>query len=116
MPFPDDEIQEIKICFPKIALAEEGGIAYLILRDCAMPEGCEPRATDALLCPTGREGYSSRLFFAQKINHKGKGQNWNPPGGVVILDRLWWAVSWKIAPSNQRLLSKVVAHLEAFKQ
>ena len=96
-------------------MAEECGITYLLLPQCTLPGGCQPPVLDTLLCPTCRDGYPSRLFLAQKVIHKGKGQNWNPKGSVVILGREWWAISWKIAPGNDRLLSKVAAHLDALK-
>ena len=115
MSFPDDQVKELKACFPGVAVAEEGGVNYLLLPQCKLPNGCEPAVLDALLCPTSRDGYTSRLFLAQKVVHKGRGQNWNPAGSVVIFGREWWAVSWKIAPGNDRLLGTVAAHLEAFK-
>lgn len=115
MSFPDDQIQELKACFPNVAIGKEGDIEYLLLPQCQLPDGCEPPVLDALLCPTSRDGYPSRLFFAEKVIHKGKGQNWNPKKSVVILGREWWAISWKIAHGNERLLSKVIAHEEALK-
>ena len=115
MPFQDDQIEELKRCFPGVSVGEEGGAEYLLLPQCNLPEGCEPAVVDLLLCPTSRDGYPSRLFLAVKAKHRGKGQDWNPKGSVVILGREWWAVSWKIQPGNERLLSKVAAHLEAFK-
>ncbi len=115
MSFPEDQIRELKACFPGAAVAEEAGIQYILLPQCELPEGCEPRVLDVLLCPTKREGYPSRLFLAQKVTHKGKGQNWNPKSSVVILGREWWSLSWKIPTGNDRLLSKVAAHLTALK-
>lgn len=114
MIFTDDEIQELKAIFPGVAMSEEGGIKYLLLSQCRLPDGCDPPVLDVLLCPTKLDGYPSRLFLAEKVKHQGKGQNWNPKDGVVILGRKWWAISWKIASGNERLLSKVIAHLEAF--
>lgn len=115
MDFPEDELNELKICLPRISLAEEGGKAYLRIEELKLPEGCQPDTVTALLCPVEHSGYSSRLFLAKQISHKGKGTNWNVTG-VIILGESWWAVSWKINPANSRLLSKLQAHLGAFMQ
>jgi hypothetical protein len=115
LSFPADEVAELKLCYPNIAVAEEGGVTYVQVSQLELPADCVPGTVDALLCPTARDGYPSRLFLNHKVMHKGKGQNWNPKGSTVILGREWWAISWKIAPGNDRLLSKVAAHLEALK-
>ena len=115
MTFPDDQIKELKALAHDISMADEGGVTYLLLPQCVLPEGCEPSVVDLLLCPTPRDGYPSRLFLSKQVTHKGKGQNWNPKSSVVILGREWWAVSWKINHANDRLISKVASHIEAFK-
>ena len=114
MLFPADEIEELKLLNPNLSLAEEGGRAYIRIDGLRLPAGCLPATMTALLCPSPHSGYTSRLFLSQQIAHKGRGQNWNAQG-VVILGQKWWAVSWKIAIENKRLLSKLQAHLEAFK-
>lgn len=113
--FPDDEVEELKRCHPNVAIAEEGGIAFLRFEELKLPEGCQPASVAALLCPSDHSGYTSRLFLACKVQHKGKGTNWNADG-LVILGQRWWAASWKIDAGNRRLLSKLQAHLAAFGQ
>lgn len=113
MPFPADEIEELKLFNPNLSLAEEGGRSYIRIEGLWLPAGCQPNTVTGLLCPLDHSGYTSRLFLSHQIDHKGRGQNWNAQG-VVILGQKWWAVSWKIAQENKRLLSKLQAHLGAF--
>ena len=115
MSFPSDEIEELKSCFAGLSTASEGGTAFILIPEMSLPAGCEPKVVDALLCPAPRDGYTSRLFVSAKITHQGKGQNWNPAPGVVILGRQWWAVSWKAQDSNKRLSAMLASHLEAFR-
>ena len=113
MAFPADEVEELKLFNPRVSLAEEGGRAYIRIEGLQLPTGCQPDTVTALLCPSEHSGYTSRLFLSQQIDHKGRGKNWNAQG-ILILGQKWWAVSWKIAPGNKRLLGKLQAHLGAF--
>jgi len=112
MAFPDDQIAELKRLCPEVHLCEEAGCAYLLLPGLNLPEGCEPATSDALLCPTARDGYSSRLFFAEKVKSPTE-RNWNATG-VRIAERSWHAFSWKANP-NLRLAQMVAAHLGALR-
>jgi hypothetical protein len=109
MGFPDDQIEELKRFFPEIQAAQEGGITYLLLRDASLPATCTPARTDLLLCPAERDGYPSRLYFAQRPSSK-TGLNWN--GNIRLLERQWSAYSWKVAP-GLRLVQMVLEHLRA---
>lgn len=112
MTIPQEQLDELKRVYSDIATAEEGGRAYIRINKLSLPRGCSPQVVTALLCPVPRDGYESRLFFSQAIQHKGKGTNWNAKG-VCILGENWWAFSWKIGSANQTLISKVLGHLEA---
>jgi hypothetical protein len=113
--FPDEQIAAVKRVFPDISVAPEGSFNFMLIEQLKLPTGCEPQIVDALLCPTQRDGYPSRLFLSQQIAHKGRGQNWNPKHSVVILGRSWWAVSWKTTRANQTLLEMIMDHLDAFR-
>jgi hypothetical protein len=112
------QVAQLKVYFPKLSSFEEGeGDAkkiYVLIEALELPEGCQPRQVEGLLCPSARDGYTSRLFLSQKVKHKGRGINWNADG-VQIGNRPWWAVSWKTGTENLTLLGMVMAHLEAFK-
>jgi hypothetical protein len=112
MNFPTDQVEELKAAFPAVFSAEEGGITYFLIQNLPLPNGTEPVATDALLCPTAdRHGYPSRLFFAQQVKSQ-KPLNWNT-NGVRILERNWYAYSWKINQQGLRLMQILALHLKA---
>jgi len=113
--FPADQIDALKSAYSTLSLIEEGSFKFILIEGLKLPDGCEPRMVNGLLCPMHRDGYPSRLFLSLKIIHRGKGQNWNPPGGSIIQGQQWWAVSWKTTRPNQTLLEMVLDHLEAFR-
>lgn len=114
MSFATNEIDELKQCFDGLSACAEGGISFLLIPSLSLPAGCDPAVVDALLCPSQRDGYSSRLFLSTKVAHRGRGQNWNS-NDVMICGRRWWAVSWKAQESRKRLSAILAAHLEAFR-
>lgn len=112
MEFPREEIEELVKIYPKVQMAEESGLTYFFLPNLDLPENCIPDKLDALFCPMNRDGYKSRLFFADKITGCPE-RNWN--GQARILDRTWVAMSWNINP-NQRLIQLICSHLDALKK
>jgi hypothetical protein len=110
--FRPDEIAEMKAAFAGLLAASEGGTDFILIRSLKLPAGCDPSVADALLCPSVRDGYPSRLYLSTRISHKGLAQNWN--ADQIILGRLWFAVSWRVDQSASRLLAILAAHLEAF--
>ena len=113
MAFDESQITELKHYYPDIVSVNEGGTAFILIRNLKLPKGCTPEIVNALLCPSPRDGYTSRLFLSQQIAHAGQGKNWNA-AGVVIAGQKWWAVSWKTGQANLRFLGMVIAHLLAF--
>src|SRR5947209_272789 len=111
MSLPDDQVAELKVFYPEVLSAKEGGITYLLLPSASLPSGCSPLRMDLLLCPFERDGYPSRLYFSERVNCP-KGLNWN--SGLRVLERNWFAFSWKIAP-GLRLLQMVQEHLRALR-
>jgi hypothetical protein len=114
MSFPEDQVAELKLLCPDVSEVEEAGCKYLLLPGLNLPDECSPARTDALLCPSARDGYPSRLFFAERVQSKAKAEpNWNA-NGVRIAERNWHAFSWKTNP-NLRLAQMVAAHLRALR-
>ncbi len=113
MSFEQTQLDELKSYYPKIASTKDGEVEFILIEDLQLPDGCEPKVVKALLCPSSRDGYSSRLFLSAQINHKGPGQNWNAKG-VSIANQNWWAVSWQTNQTGLSLLGMVTAHLQAF--
>lgn len=114
MTLPDEDVAELKDMFPEAQSATEGGFVYVLLPGVSLPDHCSPARVDLLLCPMSRgDGYPSRLFFSQQIQTRGS-LNWNAQG-VRILDRNWWAYSWKVNQGGLRLTQVVACHLTALK-
>lgn len=112
MPINDDEVRELVRHHPGVEEATEGGVTYYLIPGLRLPEGCTPAVVDALLCPTAREGYPSRLFLSTAVSCR-TARNWNA-SNVRILERNWFAISWKVNASL-RLAQMVAAHLEALR-
>ncbi|MGC4033249.1 MAG: hypothetical protein QM754_16255 [Tepidisphaeraceae bacterium] len=110
MSFPEDQIVELKALYPGLTRFAEAGTTYLLLPAAKLPDGCSPERTDLLLCPTARDGYPSRLFFAERVEC-GKSLNWN--GNARIVERNWQAYSWKVNRNDLRLAQLVTSHLRA---
>ena len=114
MPLPPDQVEELKLLAANLAVCTEGGSDFIFLPRSVLPDGCSPGGTDLLLCPTPRDGYNSRLFFAEKVQPPEKpGRqplNWN--GSVRIAERNWLAFSWRTPPAL-RLAQMLSIHLKA---
>src|SRR5258708_3894593 len=83
---------------------------YILLPQLRLPDGCTPAVVDALLCLSARDGYPTRLFYSQQIGCK-NALNWNAQN-VPILQRNWFAYSWKDVASG-RPIGVLAQHLKA---
>jgi len=107
-----EQIDEMKAICPELFVCEEGKVTYYLLKNLKLPEGCAPAVVDALLRPvSGGDGYPSRLFFSAQIKGKTE-RNWNGLN-VRILDRNWFAYSWRLNSEGQRLAQILANHLRA---
>lgn len=114
MSYPEDQVAELKLLCPGVCEVKEAGCTLYFLPGLILPDGCSPALTDALLCPSARDGYASRLFFAERmVSEAAAVPNWNA-NGVRIAERNWHAYSWKTNP-NLRLAQMVAAHLRALR-
>lgn len=112
MEFPEEQVEELKEICPEAEQFAEGGISYFFLPKLSLPEGCSPTQVDALLCPTGNHGYTSRLFLSQRISSR-EARNWSTK--ARIRERNWEAISWKIPETNLRLAQILALQLRAFR-
>lgn len=112
MNFPESEIKELKSIAPDLSYAQEGGQTYILIKDLPLPDGCTPAVSDVLLCPKGRDGYESRLFFPAKITG-GPIRNWN--GNLRVLDKNWFAFSWRVE-GGLRLAEMLLVHLTGLRK
>src|SRR5689334_2709932 len=106
MTFDPTQVDELRSLFGFVSCAKEGGVTLLALPLVQLPEGCTPSPIEALLCPTPRDGYDSRLYFADRVNSRVE-RNW---AQHRVLDRNWWAFSWRTSP-GLRLAQMVAIHL-----
>lgn len=113
MSYPEDQLAELKRLCPDAASGTEGGIVYFLLPGLGLPDGCSVAQADTLLCPTPRDGYSSRLFFDRVVASR-QPLNWHMQN-VRILDRNWNVYSWKVNRTGLRLAQMVLEHLRALR-
>ena len=111
MPYPDDQIAELKRCCQTVSQYEEGGVTYFLLEGLHLPAVCTPPSCDGLLCPTPHSGYPARLFFSVQVQGRYP-RNWN--GNARIAERNWYAFSWQLNNANIRLVDLVVEFLSGF--
>ncbi len=104
-----DAFSELQRQFPGAKQCQEGGTIFYFIPSLRLPAGCVPEQTDALLCPTARDGYPSRLFFAVRVEGP-EVRNWN--GNSYILSRQWYAFSWADI-QGLSLVDLVFAHVRA---
>lgn len=109
MIFPEDQVDELKSIAPILRYTEEGSYTYIFIENLQLPEGCTPSIVNALLCPTPREGYESRLFFSVQITGCPV-RNWN--GNIRVLGTNWFAISWRTL-GGLRLRDMLIVHLKA---
>jgi hypothetical protein len=112
--YPDDEIAELQKLARRIQLFNEGGTPFFLLEGMTLPDGCSPPTMDSLLCPVGRDGYTSRLYFAEQAKSTRGQPNWTG-GPFRIIERNWLAYSWNPQRSDLRLAQLVANHLRAFR-
>jgi hypothetical protein len=110
---PEDQLREVAALYPGTATAREGGVIFVLLPNVPLPDGLTPTHADLLLCPVERDGYQCRLYFGAAIQG-GPPQNWHVQG-VRILERPWWAFSWRV-PQGLRLAQMVEAHLHGLRR
>lgn len=111
----EDQLKEVKKYFGEVAVAKEGGIEYVLIKNAPMPLGCTPNHTDVLLCTGPRDGYPSRLFFAQKVEGLGT-RNWHPTT-FFILNQNWFAFSLNFTHTSDLTLAQAIqTHLSAFRE
>ncbi len=108
-----DGLEEIKRVCTEARLEHEAGLPYIFLPCLELPVGCEPRVVDCLLCLGTRDGYPSRLFFAERVM-TAHGLNWNAHG-TRILGRSWSAFSWKLTTNSLRPAQVLAAHMRALR-
>jgi len=110
--FSQEQVEELKLFCPDARPHVEGGTTYFFLPGLRLPDGCSPAQMNALLCPTGHHGYTSRLLFEGQFSSR-QARNWH--FNAHILGRNWAAISWNIPATGLRLAQILAEHLRAFR-
>lgn len=106
-PFPPDQVEELKAAFVGVEWAVDGQLSYIRIPELKLGAHCTPAVTEALLCPSPRDGYATRLFYAHVIAGAVSVANWTKHH---ILGRDWHAYSWQGVAASLRLMQMVLAH------
>lgn len=107
---PEDQIGELRHFQSDLQYIEEAGHPYILLKSMKLPDGCEPKECDALLCPDSHLGYEARLLFSTKINSRNQ-LNWHY--SVNLFGKNWYAFSWQLNNVNLRLIQILSVFWEA---
>ena len=106
------DIEALKRYCDRVALVSEGGVQLYLLEGLRLPAGCSPLSCDALLWPAPRDGYPSRLYFSAQLSTPYT-RNWNASNARII-ERNWFAFSWRLEKPTTTLAELLVAHLNGF--
>jgi hypothetical protein len=108
------QVEDLKRYCDRVGVLTEGGVTFYLLEGLRLPGGCTPSSCDGLLCPSERDGYPSRLFFSVQIAPAyARNWNWNT-SNARILERNWFAFSWKVEQATPTLVDLLIAHLNGF--
>lgn len=115
MELNNAQLERLRAHCAAISQASEGAVTFLLLQGLRLPTGASPSAVDALLRLGDRgDGYSTRLFLAERVVGASKiSLNWNVQD-LRILERNWHAFSWK-APIELSLEEILLEHLKALR-
>jgi len=105
---PAAEYQKLKLVWEAAVLHKEGGNPVVLLPDAAFVAAGKEERMDLLLYPSQHSGYVTRLFFQRQI--AGRGDNWTQHR---VLERNWWAPSWKDVLPTLSWPAMLCAHLRA---
>jgi hypothetical protein len=102
------EFAKIKMLHGDAVLHQEGGKPVVLLGKFSFLSGGQSHTMDVLLIPSAHSGYDSRLFFERKTASAKAG--WT---SCRVLERDWWAVSWKDVKPPLPWTSMLCEHLRA---
>ena len=111
MPSAEELAALQQLCAGAKVMTESDSV-YIFLPALKLPNGCNPREADALLrLKSPLADYPTRLFFQVQVTCP-KPLNWNSLN-VSILQRNWFAYSWKDVPADRPPIELVAEHLRA---
>jgi len=111
--FKPEDLRALAAAYPGASVCTEGSKPYILIPKMKLPAGCKPECVDALLCPHGRDGYPSRLFFSGIVTGP-TAPNWNAQS-IRILERNWFGYSWKNVPATLTPVQMILSHLRGLR-
>jgi hypothetical protein len=108
MSDPAAEFEKLKAMHGDALLLKEGGVPLALLHQFNFRAAGADQKMDLLLYPARQGSYATRLFFERRI--AGVGAHWTRHR---ILDRDWWAPSWKDVEPTLPWTAMLCAHLRA---
>lgn len=101
------ELQRLKAIHDSAELLKEGGTPLVLLPNFPFRAAGKDLIMTLLLHPSQHSGYVTRLFFERKLDVPG---NWT---SHRVLDRVWWAKSWKDVSTSLPWTAMLCEHLRA---
>lgn len=104
---PGLELQVLRSVWADAEIVGDGEKKYVLLPKLTVRMAGQARIVAALLRPWANgDGYTTRLFFSERVSSKGN--NWNV---FNILGRTWHACSWQSVPEDLPWLEILASHL-----
>lgn len=104
-----EHLEELQLVCEGAKEIREGGQVYIHLPALKLPDGCNLKEVEALLCLSPHGSYPTRLFLAQPA---GRGAN---PSTHCILGRTWHTWSWNHVPNSLRPIEVLAEHLRGLR-
>jgi hypothetical protein len=102
------EFAKLKTLHADAILHQEGGNPVVLLPKLSFLSGGQSHTMDVLLFPSAHSGYDTRLFFERQTTSAKAG--WT---SCRVLERQWWAVSWKGVKPVLAWTAMLCEHLRA---
>lgn len=103
------QLTRLRALCPGAELWEGAGTPMVFLPGLRVESRGAVHQVDALLSPTGADGYETRLYFSKQLPAN---RNWQ---SCVVMARSWFAASWRGIRADQPWLDILGSHLEVVK-
>lgn len=102
----ESQLLGLRAISPRAAVLQDGAVTGVLLPSVPIqgPSGIE--VMDAMLCPRGQGGYTTRLLLERRIPGK-DGLNWQQ---VMVFGRTWHTWSWQNVPAAQPWIKIYAEH------
>jgi hypothetical protein len=105
-----DQFEEIEAICAGTKTLTDGPLHLIHFPALSIPTQGRVERMEALLCLTGHEGYSTRLFLERLLTIPSR--NWKR---VSLVGREWHTWSWNNVPGDLRIAQILAEHLRALR-